>query len=136
MGTGTELGRVRGLGPSHHGGGHWLDQRTTALGNVALMLWLVASLLLLPNYGYETVQAWLSSPWAAIPMMLLVISVVWHFRLGLQVFIEDYVHDEGLKFASLTLLTFYTFGVGATALFAIAKIAFAAAATAATGAPQ
>lgn len=134
MGSGTGLGRVRGLGSAKHGAGHWLTQRTTAVGNLALMLWFVIILLRLPSYDYQAIQTWLSSPWAAIPMILLVISVFWHFRIGLQVFIEDYVHDEGLKFASLTLLTFYTIGLGTTAIFAILKVALAV--TVAPGAPR
>lgn len=126
MGTGTNLGRVRGLGSAKHGAEHWLKQRTTAIGNFALFLWLIVSLVRLPDYSFETMHTWLSGPWAAIPMILLVISVFQHFRMGLQVFIEDYVRDEGLKFAAIVALNFYTIGLGATAVFAIAKIAFAA----------
>mgnify|MGYP000347573671 FL=1 len=77
----------------------------------------------LPAYDFATVRLWLEQLIVAVPMMLLVISVFWHFRIGLQVLIEDYVHEEGTKFASLTALTFYTLGTAAFALFAIAKIA-------------
>ncbi|MEN9708337.1 MAG: succinate dehydrogenase, hydrophobic rane anchor protein [Pseudomonadota bacterium] len=123
MGNGTGLGRVRGLGSAKHGGGHWVIHRTTAVSNLLLMLWLVFSLLRLPTYDFTTVRLWLEQPLVAVPMMLLVISVFWHFRMGLQVLIEDYVHEDGMKFASIVALTFYTFGMGALALFAIAKIA-------------
>ncbi|MEY4889067.1 MAG: hypothetical protein RIQ75_197 [Pseudomonadota bacterium] len=123
MGTGTGLGRVRGLGSAKHGGAHWVLHRMTAVGNLLLLPWLLISLVRLPTYDYTTVTTWLAQPMAAVPMMLLVISVFWHFRIGLQVVIEDYVHEEGTKFASLTALTFYTLGTAAFALFAIAKIA-------------
>lgn len=123
MGTGTGLGRVRGLGSAKHGGAHWVLHRMTAVGNLLLMPWLIISLVRLPVYDYTTITMWLAQPIVAVPMMLLVISVFWHFRIGLQVVIEDYVHEEGLKFASLTALTFYTLGAAAFALFAIAKIA-------------
>lgn len=123
MGTGTGLGRVRGLGSAKHGGAHWVLHRMTAVGNLLLLPWLLISLVRLPTYDYTTVTTWLAQPMAAVPMMLLVTSVFWHFRIGLQVVIEDYVHEEGAKFASLTALTFYTLGTAAFALFAIAKIA-------------
>ena len=123
MGTGTGLGRVRGLGSAKHGGAHWVFHRMTAVGNLLLMPWLLVSLVRLPAYHFTTITTWLSQPMAAVPMMLLVISVFWHFRMGLQVVIEDYVHEEGSKFACLTALTFYTLGSAAFALFAIAKIA-------------
>ena len=56
-------------------------------------------------------------------MMLLVVSVFYHFRLGLQVLIEDYQHDEA-RVVAMVLLNFFTVGTAAVALFAIAKIAF------------
>ncbi len=124
MGAGTGLGRVRGLGSAGHGSEHWLRQRTTAVGNMLLMAWLIISLLRLPGFDYETMTAWLAQPIVAVPMILLILSIFLHMRLGLQVLIEDYVQDDGLKFASLIALNFYTLGLAATGIFAIAKIAF------------
>lgn len=122
MGNGTSIGRVRGLGSSHEGTHHWVTQRMTAGSNLALMLWLIVSLVRLPDLGFETVQLWLSSPLAAVPMILLVISVFHHFRLGLQVVIEDYQHDE-TRIVLLTLLTYFTLAAGVFAIFSILKIA-------------
>jgi succinate dehydrogenase / fumarate reductase, membrane anchor subunit len=124
VGSGTQLGRVRGLGSSGHGADHWLKQRTTAISNFALMIWFAASLLRLPDYSYLTLHSWLATPMAAVPLILLVVSVCWHLRMGLQVVIEDYVHDEGVKFGSLVALNFYSIGTAAVAIFAIARIAF------------
>jgi succinate dehydrogenase / fumarate reductase membrane anchor subunit len=123
MGSGTGLGRVRGLGSSKHGAQHWLHQRTTAVGNLLLVLWLIFSFLRLPNLDYDTVKIWLSAPLVAVPMILMLISLFWHVRLGLQVVIEDYVHDEALKFGSLLALNFYTLGCGALGIFSVLKIA-------------
>jgi len=123
MGRGTGIGRVRGLGSAKSGAHHWWHQRVTAVGNVLLMIWFVVSLLRLPSFQHDVVIQWLSSPLAAVPMVLLVLSVFYHFRLGLQVFIEDYVHDEGLKLGAIILLNFYVIGGGALALFSILKIA-------------
>ncbi len=124
MGSGTNLGAVRGLGSAKHGADHWIKQRTSAIANLGLMVWFIVSMIRLPAYDFATIGLWLSSPLSAIPMAMLIISVFTHFRIGLQVFIEDYVHDDGLKFASLFALTAYTYGLGAIALFALAKIAF------------
>jgi succinate dehydrogenase / fumarate reductase, membrane anchor subunit len=128
MGGGSEIGRVRGLGSAKHGSKHWIDQRLTAIGNLLLTSWLVISLLLLPNAEYKTLAAWLAQPIVAVPMILMLISIFSHVRLGLQVLIEDYVHDEGNKLASLTLLNFYVIGAAAFGIFMVAKLAF-------TGAP-
>ena len=124
MRGGTELGRVRGLGSAKHGAGHFWHQRLTAIFNLALMIWFVASLLRLPAWDHATVIAWLSQPFAAVAMLLLIASVFTHFRIGLQVFIEDYVHDDGLKIGALILLNAYAIGLGALAAFSVLKIAF------------
>jgi succinate dehydrogenase / fumarate reductase, membrane anchor subunit len=123
MGSGTRLGAVRGLGSSKHGAQHWLTQRTTAVGNLLLVLWLILSFMRLPNLDYETIKLWLGAPLVAVPMILMLISLFWHVRLGLQVVIEDYVHDEALKFGTILALNFYTFGSAALGIFSVVKIA-------------
>lgn len=125
MGSGTGIGRVRGLGSAKSGAGHWIVHRFTAIGNVLLVSWLVLSLALLPSHDHGAVVGWLAQPLVAVPMMLMLVNVFWHLRLGLQVLIEDYVHDEGLKFGAFVLLNFYVVGAVALGLFAIARIAFA-----------
>lgn len=125
MGNGTGIGRVRGLGSAHHGAHHWIVQRITAAGNLVLVLWFLFSIVRLPSLDYATVTAWIGSPLVATPLILLVVSTFWHLRLGMQVFIEDYVHDEGLKIAALVALTFYAIGGGALAMFSIVRIALA-----------
>lgn len=125
MGTGTELGRVRGLGAAHHGTHHWWRQRLTAGSNFMLMLWFMFSLARLPSYDYPGVHAWLHSAWAAVPMLLLVASVFYHFRLGLQVVIEDYQHNES-RVVAMVLLNLFVVGLAGVAIFSILKVAFGA----------
>lgn len=128
MGNGTSIGRVRGLGPSHEGAHHWLVQRFTAIGNLVLMLFLLVSLALLPSYDYVTMTGWASQTLPATALALLIVSVFWHARLGLQVLIEDYVHNAGTKFGVLTLLNLVTIGGAAFGLVSIARFAFGGAA--------
>ncbi len=128
MGNGTPLGQVRGLGSSHHGAHHWLVQRFTAVGNLVLMIFLAVSIAMLPNYDFGTVTGWASQTLPATALALLIISVFWHARLGLQVLIEDYVHDAGTKFGVLALLNIATFGGAGFGLFSIARLALSGAA--------
>ena len=123
MGTGTELGRVRGLGSAKQGAHHWWQHRLTAGSNLLLMTWLLASIAILPGHDYASVVRWVSSPVAAVPMILLVLSVFYHARLGLQIVIEDYQHGAQ-RTALMVLLNFFVVGAGATAIFSILKLAF------------
>lgn len=129
MGNGTSIGRVRGLGPANEGTHHWWHQRLTAGSNLALMAWFLTSIARLPAYDHVTVTTWLGSAWAAIPLLLLVSSLFYHARLGLQVVIEDYQRDE-TRVVLLVLLNGAAVLGWAIAAFAILRVAFTGAAAA------
>lgn len=124
MGQGTKIGQVRGLGSAKHGSQHWISQRLTALGNLTLTLWLLFSVVTLPNYEHETLAAWLSQFSVAVPMILMLISIFWHLKLGMQVMLEDYIPSTGTRIIALTLLNFYAFGGAIFGIFTVAKLAF------------
>lgn len=126
MRSGTSLGRVRGLGSAKAGTHHWWRQRLTAGSNFLLMSWLLISILRQPSFDYAAMRMWMENAWVAIPMALLILSVFYHFRLGLQVVIEDYQHDES-RVVLMVLLNFYVIALGGVAIFSILKIAFGAA---------
>ncbi len=126
MGNGTSIGRVRGLGSAHSGAHHWLVQRFSAIGNLVLGLWLIISLVTLPDYEFKTVREWISGGIPATAMALLVVSAFWHARLGIQVLIEDYVHEHANKFACMALLNLSAFAGAAFGLFSIIRLALGA----------
>jgi succinate dehydrogenase / fumarate reductase, membrane anchor subunit len=127
MGNGTSIGRVRGAGSAHSGAHHWLLQRYTAIGNLFLGLWLAFSLVTLPDYTYGTVMKWATAPLSITLLALFVISTFWHARLGLQVLVEDYVHESANKFAAVAALNLAAFGGAGACLFFIARLAMVAA---------
>jgi len=123
MGNGTSIGRVRGLGAAHSGSHHWLIIRYTAIGSLLLTVWFGVSLLLLPNLSHATVLEWLSRPVPAIAMGLFILVNIWHARLGIQVVIEDYVHEQANKFACITALNLAAFAGAAFGLFCVIRLA-------------
>ena len=123
MGDGTSIGRVRGLGAAHSGAHHWLLQRFTAIGNLVLTVWLAISLLMLPNYAFVTVHDWLVRPIPALAMALLLVSVLWHARLGMKVMLEDYVHTPGNKFACIAALNLAVVAAVGFGLLCVARLA-------------
>ena len=122
MGTGTGIGRVRGLGSAKAGTHHWWHQRLTAGSNLLLVTWAVVSLFRLPLHDYKALVLWLSTPWVSVGLILATVSVFYHLRLGLQVVIEDYQHDFS-RIIAIVLLNFYAVAGAALAIFAILRIA-------------
>jgi succinate dehydrogenase membrane anchor subunit len=122
MGVQSPIARVRGLGAAREGVGHWTRQRLTAISNLVLVLWFVFSAVALAGAGYHEVRAWLASPISASLMILLVISIVYHARLGVQVVIEDYVHHEGARLASLAAVTLIAFALAVACIVAVLKV--------------
>jgi succinate dehydrogenase / fumarate reductase membrane anchor subunit len=119
----TPIAKVRGLGAARAGLGHWKMQRLTAISNVLLVLWFMFSAMALSGSGYEQVRAWLASPLTASLMVLLIISTFYHARLGLQVVVEDYVHHEGLKMASLVAIVLVVLALAVACIVAVLKVA-------------
>ena len=122
----SDLARVRGMGSAKEGVQHWWMQRLTAVALVPLTLWLAISIIAHAGAGHAAVTAWMGQPVPAILMILLVVGGYYHAKLGIQVVIEDYVHNEGVKFAALIGLKLLTVLLGVASVFAILKLAFGA----------
>ena len=122
----TPLGQVRGLGAAKNGTHHWWLQRVTAIANIPLLLWLVASLVMGVASDHLVFSAWVAQPLTAILLILLGINLFLHIALGLQVLVEDYVHDGAMKIAALLAVKFFAIAGGVATAFSVLKIAFGA----------
>ena len=91
------LARARGLGSAKEGVHHWYAQRASALLLIVLVGWLVYAVLVLSGADYETARAFAAQPLNAAFLILLVVTMLYHAVLGLQVVIEDYVHNRVLE---------------------------------------
>jgi succinate dehydrogenase / fumarate reductase membrane anchor subunit len=120
----TPLKKVRGLGSAHEGTEHFWRQRLTAIANVPLTLFFVGLLVALNGGDYVQVRSVLANPFVALILIAMLLSALYHMRIGMQVIIEDYVHGEGSKLVLLMLNTFFTIAVGVASVFALLKLAF------------
>jgi succinate dehydrogenase / fumarate reductase membrane anchor subunit len=120
----TPLARAKGLGAAGHGAEHWWLHRMTAVSNVPLVIAFVIIVAGLAGSSYEQATAIVSHPVVALLLILAVISVVNHMRLGMQLPIEDYIHDKGWKLAALIANNFYAVVIAVACLWAILKVSF------------
>jgi|SRR5712691_4408327 succinate dehydrogenase / fumarate reductase membrane anchor subunit len=120
----TPLGRVLGYGSAKSGTGHFIEQRLTALANIPLTIAAVLIVISLIGHNHAAVVQILGSSPVAIIMLLFIISASYHMKIGMQVIIEDYVHDEAAKYALLIASTFFAIVVGFSSIYAILKLSF------------
>ena len=120
----TPLARVRGLGAAKSGTDHFWRQRLTAVANVPLVIAFVLIVVALLGRNHAYVVQTLGSPLVAIIMLLFIFSVTTHMRIGMQVIIEDYVHDERHKLALIMANTFFSIAVALASAFAILMLSF------------
>ena len=120
----TPLGRVHGLGSAKTGTETFWHQRLTAIANIPLIIAGVVIVISLVGRPHAAAAQILGSPPIAIVMLLFILSVTYHMRIGMQVIIEDYVHEEKSKLALIVLNTFYAVAVALASAFAVLKLAF------------
>jgi succinate dehydrogenase / fumarate reductase membrane anchor subunit len=120
----TPLHRVLGLGSAHTGTTDFWRQRLTALANVPLTIGFVIVVISIAGRPYPEVVTVLSSPLVAILLVLMVLTVVVHMRIGMQAVIEDYIHGAFLRPLCFIASSFFVAAVGAASIFAILKLAF------------
>lgn len=118
----TPLGRVKRFGAAGSGTGDFWRQRLTAIAMILLIVPVIAIVITASGRSYDATVDLLGSPIVAIVLMLFVIASTWHMKLGLQVVIEDYVHDDKLKLVSVIANNFFTVAVALAAIFAIVKL--------------
>ena len=95
----TPLARAKGHGSAQSGVRHWLAQRLSAVFLLFLSGWMIYAIFALAGADYEAVRAFVARPLNAALFVLLLIAMLYHAMLGLQVVIEDYVHQRAAEIA-------------------------------------
>lgn len=102
----TPLGRVLGLGSAKEGVEHWWWQRLTAVALLPLGIWFVFAVISLVGTGYTEARAWITTPVNMVLVIAFTAALLHHAQLGLQVVIEDYIHNEPWKLGCLLAVKF------------------------------
>ena len=118
----TPLARVRSLGSAHSGTTDFWRQRLTGVAMALLIVPVVVVILMLIGRNQAGAAQILGSLPIAIIMLLFIVASVWHMKIGMQVVIEDYVHSEKLKLASVMANNFFCVAVALASIYAILKL--------------
>ena len=118
----TPLGRVRNLGAAHSGTSDFWRQRLTAVAMTLLMIPVIVIIIMLFGRNQAFAAQTLGSLPIAIIMLLFIVASTWHMKIGMQVVIEDYVHNEKLKLVSVMLNNFFSVAVALASTYAIVKL--------------
>jgi len=119
----TPLKNVRGLGAAKTGTEHFVHQRLTATALVALSIWFLVFVLSLLGADYVTATAAMARPWNAILIVGFLVAMFWHAQIGLQVVLEDYIHNSLLALALQTTVKFIAVLGAIVSVFAVTRIA-------------
>jgi succinate dehydrogenase / fumarate reductase, membrane anchor subunit len=118
----TPLARVRSLGASHSGTTDFWRQRVTAVAMVLLIVPVIVVVMMLLGRNQAGAAQILGSPLVAIVLLLFIVASAWHMKIGMQVVIEDYVHNEKRKLAAILANNFFSFVVALISIYAILKL--------------
>ena len=118
----TPLGRVRNLGSSHSGTTDFWRQRLTAVAMVLLIVPVIVVVLMLLGSNQAGAKQIFSSVPIAIIMLLFIAASAWHMKIGMQVVIEDYLHNEKIKLACVMANNFFCIAVALASIYAILKM--------------
>lgn len=119
----TPLKGVRGLGSAKTGTAHFVNQRLTATALVLLGIWFLVFVVNLIGADYVAATEAVSRPWNAVLLVGFLITMFWHAQLGLQVVLEDYIHNSLLALALQTTVKFIAVLGAIVSVFAVARIA-------------
>ena len=118
----TPLGRVRNLGSSHSGTTDFWRQRLTAVAMALLIVPVIVIVLMLGSSNHAGAAQIVSSIPIAIILVLFIIASTWHMRIGMQIVVEDYVHNEKLKLVCVMANHFFCIAVALASIYAIFKL--------------
>jgi succinate dehydrogenase / fumarate reductase membrane anchor subunit len=104
------------------GTGHWWMQRVTAVVLVPLTFWLIALLDLCFTAPFQETVTWLVQPFNTACIVSWITIAFYHAALGLQVVIEDYVANDGMKKAGIWTVNLVFGFMALVALLAVFRI--------------
>ena len=87
----------------------WIIQRITALILIPLTFWFVYNCLQLASFNYDQTKAFFSSKLNSSLYFILIISMLYHAKLGCETIADDYVTSHKLKYITNLFISSLTY---------------------------
>ena len=118
----TDLKRATGHGSAREGTRRHWGMTKSSVALILLMPFFLFTFGPMLGQPHDVVIAYFSHPFPAIVAALFIVVGFLHFKNGIQMVIEDYVHGIMREY-TIVLTTCLSYGAAAVGLFAIAKLA-------------
>ena len=118
----TDRKRATGMGSAKTGTDHFWAMKVSSVGLLVLIPLFLFTFGPVLGADYETVTAYYARPFPALVAALTIVVAFMHFKDGVQVLIEDYVHGLAQKVLIIVMICL-SYAAAATGLFAIARLA-------------
>ena len=114
---------ISGLKSSDHGLQHWLMQKVTAIILIPTSLLFIYFFSLIIGENHQSVTSFFNNKLICAITAIFIITALIHLRQGLQVVIEDYVHNMRLNRLLLKIISLSTVVLSVAAAAALGKLA-------------
>lgn len=118
----TDRKRAIGLGSAKEGTEHFWSMTISSVALLILVPLFVFTFGPMLGEPHADVIAYFARPFPALVAGLTIAVGFMHFKNGVQVLIEDYVHGLARKVAIIAMICL-SYAAAATGIFAIARIA-------------
>ncbi|MGR3291516.1 MAG: succinate dehydrogenase, hydrophobic membrane anchor protein [Paracoccaceae bacterium] len=118
----TDRKRATGMGSAKTGTHHHWNMTVSSVGLLVLVPLFVFTFGSMLGQPHGEVVAYFARPFPAIVAGLTLTVGFMHFKNGVQVVIEDYVHGLARKIAIIAMICL-SYGAAATGLYALARLA-------------
>ncbi len=89
----------------------WIIQRITALILIPLTFWFIYNCLQLASFNYDQTKAFFFSKLNSSLYFILIISMLYHSKLGCETIVEDYVTSQKLKNITKLVISLLTYAL-------------------------
>ena len=121
----TDYNAVAGLGRANEGVHHFWMQRLTSIALVPLTILFLIPFGRALGGGHEALVATYGQFGNAVTAILFIAVACWHFAIGMQVVIEDYL-DGGARLVLVILTKLFSATLAVCGVLAVATILFRA----------